>query len=166
QEITLQDDSESLDEPWNEDDGSTSAAYVTAHEELDSDSAFMTATEHEMDETDTDAYRTGIESQPDSGGEGDLTETESSSSARRMPSLGYIREISPSIAFTSDEDDSPIRPLFGLRHRRSTVRVESGRRLASSSFDPPPQPLFQELMEGAELSVVNSPTGIMDSPTS
>ena len=165
-EITLQEDSESLDERSNEDGSSTSAAYVTAHEEIDSDSAFITATEHEMDETDTDAYRTGVESQSDSGDEGDLTETESSSSARRMPNLGYIREISPSIAFTSDEDDSPIRPPFGLRHRRSMVRAENGRRLGSSSFDPPPQPLFQELMEGAELSVVNSPTSIVDSPTS
>ena len=165
-EITLQEDLESLDERWNEEDGSTSGAYVTAHEEIDSDSAFITATEHEMDETDTDAYRTGVESQSDSGDEGDLTETESNSSARRMPSLGYIREISPSIAFTSDEDDSPIRPPFGLRHRRSIVRAENGRRLGSSSFDPPPQPLFQELMEGAELSVVNSPTSIVDSPTS
>lgn len=134
------------------------AAYYTPNEgELDSDAAFMTATEHEH-ETD-DAYRTGLESQPDSEDDGDLTETEGSA-ARRMPTFGFIREISPAIAFTSDEDDSPVRYPLGLRHRRS-LRSDGGRRVVSSSNDPPPQPLFQELMDTAE-----SPTSILDSPRS
>ena len=160
-EINLQDKPQLLDAVWNDDDGSASAAYVTANEE--SDVAFVTATENEHDETDTDAYRTGVESQPDSD-DGELTETESTSS-QHMPSLGFIRELSPAIAFTSDEDDSPARPV-GLRHRRSTSRTENGRRVASSAFDPPPQPLFHELMEGAGPSVINSPLSVMDSPTS
>ena len=165
QEVTVQDDLQFLDAPWNDEEASSSAAYVTAQEDaVESDGAFMTATDHEMDETDTDAYRTGLESLPDSD-DGELTETGSSSS-NRMPSLGYIREFSPSVHFTSDEDDSPIRLPSGPKHRRGMVRGESVRRLASSSFDPPPQPLFQELMEGAALSAVNSPISVMDSPTS
>ena len=162
-EISIQ-DNQFLDVSWN-DEGSSSAspAYVTAHE-YESDSAFVTATEHEMDETDTD-YRTGMESQPDSEDDADLTETESGS-VHRMPSLGTIREFSPSIAFTSDEDDSPVRPALTLKHRRSQLRSENGRRVASSSFDPPPQPLFQELMEGGGSSIVNSPGSVLDSPNS
>jgi hypothetical protein len=78
--------------------------------------------------------------------------------------MGVIREISPAIAFTSDEDDSPVRPIL-LKHRRSALRGE-GRRVASSTFDPPPQPLFQELMEGGGDSIVNSPVSVLDSPTS
>ena len=157
-------DNQLLDVAWNDEDGSSpSQAYVTAHE-YESDSAFVTATEHEMDETDTD-YRTGMESQPNSEDEGELTETESGD-VHRMPSLGTIREFSPSIAFTSDEDDSPIRPVHVLKHRRSQLRSENGRRVASSSFDPPPQPLFQELMEGGGSSIVNSPGSVLDSPNS
>lgn len=161
-------DNQLLDVAWNDEEGSSQAssqsqAYVTAPE-YESDSAFVTATEHEMDEDDTD-YRTGMESQPDSEDDGELTETESGD-VHRMPSLGTIREFSPSIAFTSDEDDSPIRPALTLKHRRSQLRSESGRRVASSSFDPPPQPLFQELMEGGGSSIVNSPGSLLDSPNS
>ena len=160
QEISLHDDPQFLGVEWKDEDGSTSAAYVTANDD-ESDGAFVTATEHEMDETDTDAYRTGIESPSE---DGELTETESGGgSARRMPSMGYIREISPAIAFTSDEDDSPVQPL---RHRRSVMRSDNGRRVASSTFDPPPLPLFQELMEGAGSSVINSPISTLDSPVS
>ena len=162
QEISLHDDPQFLGVEWKDEDGSTSGAYVTANDE--SDAAFVTATENEMDETDTDAYRTGVESPSDMDEEGELTETESGGgSARRMPSMGYIRDISPAIAFTSDEDDSPIQPL---RHRRSQMRSENGRRVASNTFDPPPLPLFQELMEGQGSSPVNSPVSAMDSPAS
>ena len=156
-------DNRFLDVAWNDEESSPSQAYVTAHE-YESDSAFVTATEHETDGTDTD-YRTGIESQPDSGDEGELTETESGD-MQRMPSLGTIREFSPSVAFMSDEDDSPARPSVTLKHRRSQLRSENGRRVGSSSFDPPPQPLFQELMEGGGASVVNSPGSVLDSPNS
>jgi hypothetical protein len=162
QEISLQDDPQFLGVEWNDEEGSTSAAYVTANDD-ESDGAFMTATEHEMDETDTDAYRTGVESPSDMDEAGELTETESGGgSARRMPSMGYIREISPAIAFTSDEDDSPVQPL---RHRRSAMRSDNGRRVASNTYDPPPLPLFQELLEGGS-SVVNSPISALDSPAS
>ena len=158
-EVSFDDESPYVDVPSNDSEGPTNTAYYTAQEEHgDSDAAFMTATEHEM-ETDGDAYRTGLESQPDSDDDADLTETESSA-AHRMPTFGFIREISPGIAFTSDEDDSPIRPPLGLRHRRS-LRGESGRRVTSSSRDPPPQPLFQELLE-----TVESPSSMLDSPRS
>src|SRR5271170_7477737 len=75
-------DNQLLDVAWNDEEGSSQAssqsqAYVTAPE-YESDSAFVTATEHEMDEDDTD-YRTGMESQPDSEDDADLTETESAS---------------------------------------------------------------------------------------
>lgn len=158
--INLEDSPQSL--TWRDEDGSTSAPYVTANEhDCESDSAFVTATEHEIDGTDTE-YRTGVESQADSDGE--FTETEANST-RKMPSLGKIREFSLALQLTSDEDDSPVRPTAPLRHRRST-RTESGRRLASSQYDPPPQPLFQELMEGGGSSVVNSPRSVTSSPTS
>jgi hypothetical protein len=49
QEISLHNDPQFLGVDWNDEDGSTSAAYVTANDE--SDGAFVTATENEMDET-------------------------------------------------------------------------------------------------------------------
>lgn len=161
-EINAQ-DPELLDSAWGDDEGTTSGAYVTAEEEYESDEPFMTATEHEFEETDEDAYRTGIESQPDSEDDGELTETESGASARKMPSLGKIRAISPSIAF-SDEEDSPVRLPVGLKHRRSALRGE--RRIPSAALDPPPQPLFQELLDGAGSSNLNSPVSAIDSPAS
>lgn len=167
-EITMEDDPNFVHVDWNDEAGSTSAAYVTANEDEESDVAFITAAET-TDGTDTDAYRTGIESPLDSEDDGQLTETESESSRQpssHMPDLGYIRDISPGIAFTSDEEDSPIRMPTLLRNKRSVARTDSGRRIASSQFDPPPQPLFQELMEGGGSSVVNSPISVLDSPTS
>jgi hypothetical protein len=154
-EVSFEDDPQVLDINWRDDDPS-SAAYHTANEESD---AFVTATEHEMDETDTD-YRTGAESQLNSDDDGDETETEADST-RRIPDLGVIRDISPAMGFTSDEDDSPVRPVVGLKHRRSAI---NGRRMDSSSYDPPPQPLFKELMQGG--SVASSPMSGFESPTS
>lgn len=167
QEFTFPEDPTFANVDWNDDADSNSAAYVTANEEEGSDTAFITATEN-TDGTDTDAYRTGLESPVDSEDDGELTETESDpsrQSSSHMGSLGYIREISPSIAFTSDEEDSPVRLPQLLRTKRSTVRTDNGRRVASSQFDPPPQPLFNELMEGGGSSVVNSPVSALDSPT-
>src|SRR5579862_658301 len=167
-EFSLHEDSALLNAEWDDELDSTGAAYITANEDEESDRAFITATEN-TDGTDTDAYRTGLESPLDSENDGELTETESGSSRRassHIGELGYIREISPNVAFTSDEEDSPLRLPQLLRNKRSGLRAEHGRRTASSQFDPPPQPLFQELLEGGGSSVVNSPATVLESPIS